>query len=432
VNDGRLLIHRWSPYVVFFTIALLMLLRAPSLVTDPRFWAEEGRVYFARAYNTEWFKSILLPYGGYYSLMPNSFCLIAAKWVPLERAPLVTTLAAFVVQLLPHLLILFGMKPVLPRFSERVLLSCVVLFVMQTGAIFLSTITSQYHLAVVTYLILISIDAQSSKPWVWLRRFLVVLSGLTGAVSCFLLPLFLLKAYLTRRRDILVLAGLLLAATLVQVGVFVAAASKQLPGRPGPASPRQFASALVEQDLVWPVLGYRWPVSGYRHEQGPAPSGAGRYAIGLAILLTALATAIASPRRRDLAIILAAFCLVAALSASASIRGAGGPRYVYVPAVILVSFFVRSVYVHRPSLRSLRWLASLAVLMCSLAAWVPQYWESMSGWVVKTWPSWSQEVAIWRETPNYRIKIWPQGKAGKWVVDLRTSPPPTGTRQRGR
>lgn len=354
VNDRQPSIYKWLPYLAFFLIVVLMVLRAPSLLTAPRFWAEKGRVYFARAYNTQWFRSILLPYGGYYSLLPNLVCLIAAKWVPLEHAPLVTTLGAFVVQMLPHFLILFGMKPVLPRLSERVLVSCVVLFVMQSGAIFLNTITSQYHLAVVTYLILLSTDARSSKPWTWLRRALVALSGLTGVVSCFLLPMFLLKARLTRRRETIVIAGIMAATTLVQVGAFLATASEGLQHRPGPATPRQFASVLIEQDLVWPVLGYHWPGPGHGPEEGLVPPGPARYATGLAVLLAALLAAGTSPRRRDLALILATFCLVAVLSTSASIQGAGGPRYAYVPGVILVSLFLRSLYLHRPGLRSPR------------------------------------------------------------------------------
>jgi len=417
MNDGRTSIRRWLPYILLAAIVLLILLRAPCLLTDPRFWAEEGKVYFARAYNSEWSESIFLPYRGYYSLVPNLACLIAAKAVPLERAPLVTTLAAFLVQLLPHALILLGLRPLLPRLSQRALLSCVVLFVVPAGAIFLNTISSQYHLAVVAFLILLSLDAQVSRFWVWSRRLLIALAGLTGVVSCFLLPLFLLKSYLTRRRETFVLSGLLVVAALVQAGAFIATPAGEMPGRFEPESPRNLASVVIEEALVWPVLGYQL-------EERFLRSDLERTGAGLAVLVAALVIGASSPRRSELALILAAFCLVALLSTSASVEGAGGPRYAYVPGVILVSFFVRSLYLHRPGLRSPRWLLSLAFLVCSLAVWAPLYRESMSPWVSGTWPSWRQEVEVWRKTPGYRIRIWPQDGTDKWVVDLRESSAP--------
>jgi hypothetical protein len=154
-----------------------------------------------------------------------------------------------------------------------------------------------------------------------------------------------------------------------------------------------------------------------------------RSGIGLAVLLAALVIGISSPRRAQLALILAAFCLVALLSTLGSLQGAGGPRYAYVPGVILVSFFLRCVYLHTPGLRSPRWLVSLILLVCSLAVWVPLYRESLSPWVAETWPSWRQEVGVWRKTPDYRIRIWPQDGTGKWVVDLRAGSPPAGTRE---
>ena len=51
--------------------AAALVLRVPEVVLEPRFWAEEARVYFVYALNNPAGSALLAPHQGYYSLVPN-------------------------------------------------------------------------------------------------------------------------------------------------------------------------------------------------------------------------------------------------------------------------------------------------------------------------------------------------------------------------
>jgi hypothetical protein len=101
-----------SNLTILFISALIILLRVPSLITTPRFYAEEGTLYFATSYfyshTNEWYKGITQLQVGYFSLWPNIANTIAANLVNLKNAPLVVTFFAFCIQLLPTIIILWG------------------------------------------------------------------------------------------------------------------------------------------------------------------------------------------------------------------------------------------------------------------------------------------------------------------------------------
>jgi hypothetical protein len=79
--------------LLWFAAVLAIALRAPVLWSHPRFWGEEGTIYFADAFNRAWFHSLFAPHVGYYSLFANGTALAAARLAPLEYAPLVTLAA---------------------------------------------------------------------------------------------------------------------------------------------------------------------------------------------------------------------------------------------------------------------------------------------------------------------------------------------------
>src|SRR5512133_505488 len=79
--------------------------RCPQLLASPRFWAEEGRDYFAYAFAHGPLAGLLASHLGYYALVTNASAALASV-VPLEHAPLVTTAIALLVQLAVSALVL--------------------------------------------------------------------------------------------------------------------------------------------------------------------------------------------------------------------------------------------------------------------------------------------------------------------------------------
>lgn len=90
---------------VLLAVGLLIFLRAPNLFLDPRFWAEEAFVYFAKAQQSSALEAVFARHMGYFSFFANIGGLVAS-YVPMERAPYVTLIMSFGAQLLPVSLIM--------------------------------------------------------------------------------------------------------------------------------------------------------------------------------------------------------------------------------------------------------------------------------------------------------------------------------------
>jgi hypothetical protein len=69
---------------------LLIFLRDPSLFTRPQFWAEDGKVWYAQAYNQGWLHSLTQPLGGYLNTLQRlgagAALLVPFRWAPLVMA----------------------------------------------------------------------------------------------------------------------------------------------------------------------------------------------------------------------------------------------------------------------------------------------------------------------------------------------------------
>ena len=95
-------------FALLGVVAAATLARRPELLAEPRFWAEEGVLYFASAFNLPWREALLGVHQGYFSFFANTAALIAAATVEIEWAPLVTTLFGLFAQLTPFAMILWG------------------------------------------------------------------------------------------------------------------------------------------------------------------------------------------------------------------------------------------------------------------------------------------------------------------------------------
>jgi len=78
-------------------VAVIIIVRRPELMYQPRFSAEEGVNYFSYAFSHSWFQNLTYPQYGYNTLY-NSLATSFAAMFPLETAPLATTYLAFLLQ----------------------------------------------------------------------------------------------------------------------------------------------------------------------------------------------------------------------------------------------------------------------------------------------------------------------------------------------
>ncbi len=310
-----------------------------------RFWAEEGPIFFARAWSLPPWRALWQPFGGYLNLVANAAALGARWLVPLRWAPYVTIATGLLFQLLPPALLL----------TAR--------------------------------------DAS-----------LLALAPLCGPFCLVLVPLFLARAAIGRAWPRLAQGAALAAAGAVQVLGFLSAP----PGRVYALHPAIDLAIVTLKHLAIPFLGIEGAerVNAALHaafDSGHVPVLADVLPL---VIFPVFAWALL---RRGLGAPGIWLFAAAVVIAGASYFGAiGGPttlldvlaaqRYAVVPQVLLELALLSLAARNRVAQVVMAWL---------LVVGVTNYWgEAPTG---STGPSWRQEVAAWRADPAHVLQIWPRG-----------------------
>jgi len=411
------------PWLLVVLAAAAIVARAPVYLVAPNFWAEEGTFFYVWARTHHWWETVFFAPAGYYLLWANVAGLLGAL-APVVEAPLVTKLAAFAVQLVPVALIAAGEAPLWQAPWRREIGIAAVLFGSLSGEIWLATVNSQSWLALVAVLVLLEPAPRGRRAWV--LGALLALAGLTGPVACFLLPLFVWRAWRTRARAAIVQAAVLAGCASVQAAV-VAHTHAVGPARLGGLGVGAFAAAVWMKALVLPTLGV---IAAERFTHGLAallsnrldtPAGV---TVGCVLLVLAAAMLdwLARGARRDVAVpLVGAFVLVTALSIVFAVEDKrmllgsadNSSRYFYVPGVVLLLLLLENV---RPATRAatpVRHALCVALLVAGIVGGVVR-WRSTIRWR-PGWPVWRTEVAAWHADPRRQLAIWPPPR---WAIRL--------------
>lgn len=187
---------------------------------NPQFWAEDGRVWFADAYNRGIAYSLLTPEAGYFQTF-SRLVAVASQAVPLAFAPLFFNLAAIGVQVITALFIISPrMARAVPNAALRLLIAFIYLALPHSSEVFANVTNSQWHLALLAFLVIV---AEPSEKTAW-RVFdiaAILLSALTGPFCLLLLPAAAVEYYQRREKWKLTLLALLAAGAMVQTAALV-------------------------------------------------------------------------------------------------------------------------------------------------------------------------------------------------------------------
>ena len=205
-------------------VAALIVLRAPELLIEPRFSGEEGSVYFQAALDDGALATLLTPHMDHLVLYENLAVLAAAWLVPIEHAPLVTTLAALALQLVAPAIVLASRAPVWASPWRRAAGVALLLLVRPSATVWLTTNTAAFHAAVIAFLLLLEPTAQPARRAV--DRAAIVACGLTGPIASFLVPAYVHRAWHRRDRESAVQAALLAACGLAQAAALLVARTR--------------------------------------------------------------------------------------------------------------------------------------------------------------------------------------------------------------
>lgn len=409
-------------------VALVIVLRDTRYFTQPRFWAEEGTLHFAFSFSHPWWQALFQPQVGYLNFWPNLSTLLATL-PPLEMAPLVTTIMALVVQMIPIVLILWSKSPLWSGWKYKLLGIGVVLFAPLTSEVWLNTVNSFTYFAVIAFFILLE-EPLLGQARRWVYRALLLLSGLSGTLACFLIPLYAFRAFTEKDRERWVQTAVLSACAVVQSAlIFSYKTSGSFEQRLHLIGFTTLGATIWTQTIGFFAVGltqaHEWAITLYSLAVNDLSSfqdwGRGLLVVGL-LLLFLLSTNLPLKYR---ILFLGGYGILMLLPMMFSVidekydlmrTGVHG-RLFLAPNVIfgwMLLFGVR--FQKWKNWRvSLSWLASLgcvALLATSLFWGITSY--RAPWYVADTWPDWKTEVQHWRADPSYPLRIQPEG----WVVSL--------------
>ncbi|NMC14906.1 MAG: hypothetical protein GYA34_18730 [Chloroflexi bacterium] len=407
---------------------LLIYFRDTRYFTNPRFWAEEGTLHFAFSFNHPWFQALVQPQVGYLNFFPN-LATVLATFVPLESAPLVTTLAAFVVQLIPITIILLSSSPPWQRWWRKIVGCAVVLFVPLTHEGWLNTINSFTFFAAITFLILLE-DAPQTASKRWFFRTLLILAGLSGVLACSLIPLFIIIAWLDKSRERWLQAALLSICSVIQLLVILSFRGG------GEIGERFFWIGFSTLGITFWTQSILLFTTGYRnaHEWGkifrmmivnqPAQFMLwGKTLFVAALAWIGTATINLKSRVRNLflysiAILILLFTVFSIIPDKYSFFNTGlHQRAFLAPNMILGWMLLAGINI--PKGKGLMVLIrKSASYLCAVCLALALFWGAVRYFTARVpqseWYDWRAEVAAWRVDQNYHLRIQPE----PWVMEL--------------
>jgi len=395
--------------LVFFLLAVL---KTPGIFLHPRFWAEEGSVFFRDLQGASLIDAAGYVYRGSI-LLPTSLGVWLATLAPLSLAPAITTYLAFAVQTgVAALIGLWG--------SERGLSKCVVFLLIgawvllpATYEVWATATNMQWTFSIAMLLVML-LPEEVLKRFAWAWRILALSSGLSGVPPCMLTPGFLVTGL--RSRTHLRLGLLLGMCAVLQLAVLIA----------NPSSGRHLhfdgglTALLIAKSTITILTGMHFWIS----TLGIGPSSSIHVIMALAavgLLAFAVAAVSAATVAPQSAMLLAGSSL---LVATLNVLGAlGDPWGViwYISGRYMLFTSLAFCFLIALTSKHPRWGSiATAVLATIVIVGVfdrlsPAYWPFVEG------PNWNNELSSCRPESKCRLIIWPSGFRGStWSVDVNT------------
>ncbi len=205
--------------LVFAATVLALFSRCPYLFTHPQFYAEDGAVWYAQAYNTGWLHSLTLPEAGYLNTLQR---LVAgpALLLPFAAAPLFMTLCGLLIQWLPLAILLSSRCRRWSPLSLRLFFAVLYVAIPNAREIHVVLTNAQWHLAVAVVLLAFATPPESLRAKLF-DLTIFVITGFSGPFSILLWPLLFLFWWRRRQPWSLVQLGVMSVGTLTQAVVIL-------------------------------------------------------------------------------------------------------------------------------------------------------------------------------------------------------------------
>ena len=413
VNDkfSQLLSLRYAKIALLFAAAVLIAIRIPTIWSHGRFWAEEGTIFFVHARYLPWCKALFFSYYGYMNFAANLAAVLANNLVPLEQAPYISTIFAFIIQILPIALLCLSEQKWLQ--DRKILLAALLIVIILpfSTEVWLSSIGSQCHLNLCVGIILAL--APGAGLIAFYQYVLLIFAPLSGPGAAFLLPLFILRAIIDRSQKRAVQATVLGLGTVLQLLFFYHHGVRSLG-----INPVLLLNVFYVKHLLEPLFGQlqSYPLGIHLHDSFAAGHISWRITIETFVAFSIFALTVWRSRKAEPiyfflgGIIMASLSYCGALGDRIDLLNAGAcDRYAYAPQVLLELSLLSL------SCMSSGWtrIISRALIIWIIVIGLHEYFYIPEG--SRNGPNWQSEIRQWRKDPNHVLAIWPKG----WYMRLK-------------
>jgi hypothetical protein len=218
-NGSRPNIAPWQYAAIFFFACCVVIARRPDAILHAQFFAEDGTVWFADAYNNGWWRAFFIAHAGYYHTFPRLGAAFA-QLVPFSMAPLVLNCICIALQAIPVALMLSSRSSGWGSLQFRSALAVVYLALPNSLEVNAGITDSQWILALTVYLLLVASVPRTTAGRIF-DLSLLLLCGLTGPFCLLLLPIALYQLWRDRDPWRWVQSASLALACLIQVWALV-------------------------------------------------------------------------------------------------------------------------------------------------------------------------------------------------------------------
>jgi hypothetical protein len=326
--------------------------------------------------------------------------LFATNITDIEHVALVSVWFALFIQICPALLLITSRCSWLQSAWAITIALLLVLLPPLAEEVWLSPVTSQYHLMVCAALIL-AFDI-ATGPLLIVHTILLILASLTGPGPALLSPLFLLRAWHDRSWQRLLYAGIMVAGAVIEIIVFC---THPVPDRHLAIDASLLMSVIYLKHLLLPFFGTETALRMGRalmREPSSIPI------VVTCIAFVGLAVAVCRTASHDVRWLFAAALTLMVLSYLGSLgnktsllNAIFGQRYYYAPQVLLgitLLGIARTgpTIVRRIALVTVGWLVVVGGL---------QYLNVHQ--TMARGPAWREQVGLWRSDPHHPLVLWP-------------------------
>ena len=372
----KLLIGWRFHILIFITAFAILISRRPDALLNAQFWAEDGAVWYAQAYNLGIMHSLVLPHTGYFQTVSRLTAAVA-QFFPLIWAPLLFNLTAIFIEILPvNLITSSRFSKLIPSLSTRLFLALVYLSIPNSAEVHANITNAHWHLAILACMIVL---ATPSRLAVW--RFFdvgfILLSALSGPFSIFLAPITALLWWLRRERWTFLLLFCLSIGSLVQGIAILLTGRFNDPDTPLGATPELLAKLLGGQVFLGALIGQKGYELISSHSLAFSVLTILVAIAGIALFLFCLLNA---PLELRLFTIFAALIFAASIRSpvgsltipqwqALSFPGVGG-RYWFIPMLAFITTLIWMVGIRKkPNLRRFATLALAVMIVGIIVDW---------------------------------------------------------------